>query len=84
MSRKFVCIILVSVSLGLYNMPETMLVFAYLYVWYALNVYNLWKKDFRDKRVPREDPASPSYKERPVSKTPEQVKLPDSIIFQSA
>ena len=77
MSRKLVCIIIVSVSLGLYNMPETMLVFAYLYTWYALNVYSLWKKDFRGKRVPRDDPASPSYKERPVLKTLEQVKFAD-------
>ena len=84
MSCKLFCIVIAFVFLGLYNMTETMIVFGYLYTWYAWNVYDLWRKDFRGKRVPREDPVSPSFKARPVSKTPEQVKLPYPIIIRNA
>ena len=63
-SEKMSAIILLCLSLGVYNFPKTTTVMVALYGWYAWNVYKLWCIDFKE-RFPRENKSSPSNKDVP-------------------
>ena len=71
-SLKLAGVILWGLILGGYAFPNMALVIVALYGCYACLIYALWTYDFWNRRVPREDPASPSNRDIPRLLTPEQ------------
>ena len=71
-SLKLAGVILWGLILGGYAFPNMTLVIVALYGCYACLIYALWTYDFWNRRVPREDPASPSNRDIPRLLTPEQ------------
>ena len=71
-SLKLAGVIFWGLILGGYAFPNMTLIIVALYGCYACLIYALWTCDFWNRRVPREDPASPSNRDAPPLLTPEQ------------